>query len=86
MTDVAGRERALGRAPARAIADACDGTAVFATIGDPNLYSTFTYIAHAVRELVPDVVGRDRARDHRDAGPRGALRAPCWPRATSGSR
>jgi precorrin-2/cobalt-factor-2 C20-methyltransferase len=31
------------------------GTAVFATIGDPNLYSTFTYVAHTVRELVPDV-------------------------------
>ena len=32
------------------------GTAAFATIGDPNLYSTFTYVAHAVRALVPDVV------------------------------
>ena len=31
------------------------GTAAFATIGDPNLYSTFTYVAHTVRELVPDV-------------------------------
>jgi precorrin-2/cobalt-factor-2 C20-methyltransferase len=32
------------------------GTAAFATIGDPNLYSTFTYVAETVRGLVPDVV------------------------------
>ena len=32
------------------------GTAAFCTIGDPNLYSTFTYVAQTVRELVPDVV------------------------------
>ena len=31
------------------------GTAVFATIGDPNLYSTFTYVAHTVRGLVAGV-------------------------------
>jgi precorrin-2/cobalt-factor-2 C20-methyltransferase len=29
------------------------GTAAFATIGDPNLYSTFTYLAHTVRTLYP---------------------------------
>ena len=29
-------------------------TAAFATLGDPNLYSTFTYVARALRELVPD--------------------------------
>ena len=29
------------------------GTAAFATIGDPNLYSTFTYVAATVRALVP---------------------------------
>ena len=28
----------------------------FATIGDPNLYSTFAYIAQTVRGLVPEVV------------------------------
>src|SRR3954454_21753410 len=28
------------------------GSAVFATIGGPNLYSTFTYVAHTVRGLV----------------------------------
>ncbi|MCW2601461.1 MAG: precorrin-2 C20-methyltransferase [Frankiales bacterium] len=28
----------------------------FATIGDPNIYSTFTYLADAVRERLPEVV------------------------------
>jgi precorrin-2/cobalt-factor-2 C20-methyltransferase len=32
------------------------GTAAFATLGDPNLYSTFSYIAATVRALVPGVV------------------------------
>jgi precorrin-2/cobalt-factor-2 C20-methyltransferase len=27
----------------------------FATIGDPNLYSTFTYLVRAVREILPEV-------------------------------
>lgn len=27
----------------------------FATIGDPNVYSTFSYLAQTVRELLPDV-------------------------------
>jgi precorrin-2/cobalt-factor-2 C20-methyltransferase len=31
------------------------GTAAFATIGDPNLYSTFTYVAQTVRALVAGV-------------------------------
>ena len=31
------------------------GTVAFATIGDPNVYSTFTYLADAVRERVPEV-------------------------------
>jgi precorrin-2 C(20)-methyltransferase len=30
------------------------GTVAFATIGDPNVYSTFTYLAQSVRELRPD--------------------------------
>ncbi|MEZ0064850.1 precorrin-2/cobalt-factor-2 C20-methyltransferase [Streptacidiphilus sp. MAP12-20] len=30
-------------------------TVAFATIGDPNVYSTFTYLAHTLRELVPDL-------------------------------
>lgn len=31
------------------------GTAAFATLGDPNVYSTFGYLAATVRTLVPDV-------------------------------
>ncbi|MGF7237386.1 MAG: SAM-dependent methyltransferase [Frankia sp.] len=31
------------------------GTVAFATIGDPNIYSTFTALAAAVRRRVPDV-------------------------------
>ncbi|HZC18784.1 MAG TPA: precorrin-2 C(20)-methyltransferase [Rubrobacteraceae bacterium] len=30
-------------------------TCAFATIGDPNLYSTFTYLSRTVKEIVPDV-------------------------------
>jgi precorrin-2/cobalt-factor-2 C20-methyltransferase len=30
-------------------------TCAFATIGDPNVYSTFTYLARTVREMQPDV-------------------------------
>lgn len=54
--DPIGRERswqAAGRTVAGAIADG--GHAAFATIGDPNLYSTFTHLADAVRALVPRV-------------------------------
>jgi precorrin-2/cobalt-factor-2 C20-methyltransferase len=35
---------------------ATGGTAAFATIGDPNLYSTFGYLARSVRDLLADVV------------------------------
>jgi precorrin-2/cobalt-factor-2 C20-methyltransferase len=31
------------------------GTAAFATIGDPNVYSTFGYLAQTVRDLLPEV-------------------------------
>jgi precorrin-2/cobalt-factor-2 C20-methyltransferase len=34
------------------------GTAAFATIGDPSLYSTFTYVARTVRDLVPGLAVR----------------------------
>ena len=44
------------------------GTAAFATIGDPNVYSTFSYLAETVRALLPGVEVRDGARHHRDAG------------------
>jgi precorrin-2/cobalt-factor-2 C20-methyltransferase len=33
-------------------------TVAFATIGDPNVYSTFTYLAETVRRLVPGVMVR----------------------------
>ncbi|MEX2620512.1 MAG: precorrin-2 C(20)-methyltransferase [Egibacteraceae bacterium] len=54
--DPAGREAgwdAAGDAVAEVIG--VGGHAAFATIGDPNLYSTFTYLADTVRGLVPDV-------------------------------
>lgn len=34
------------------------GTVAFATLGDPQVYSTFTYLAQTVRELVPGVTVR----------------------------
>ena len=53
MTDVRSRERHWEQAAQR-IAEHT-GTVAFATIGDPNLYSTFTYVANAVRRLVPGI-------------------------------
>ncbi len=32
-----------------------DKACVFATIGDPNVYSTFTYLARTVQEMLPEV-------------------------------
>ncbi len=54
--DPLGRERSW-QAAAQAVADAISdgGHAAFATIGDPNLYSTFTYLADTVRPLLPAV-------------------------------
>jgi len=49
------RRAAAWDAAARTVAGlVADGTATvaFATIGDPNLYSTFTYLARTVRDLV----------------------------------
>jgi precorrin-2/cobalt-factor-2 C20-methyltransferase len=56
-TDRARREAAWDAAGAR-VAELLQtrSTVAFATIGDPNVYSTFTYLAHTVRELVPGVV------------------------------
>ena len=45
------RATSTGTARARGSPRSSTGTAAFATIGDPNLYSTFTYVAHAVRAL-----------------------------------
>jgi precorrin-2/cobalt-factor-2 C20-methyltransferase len=52
------RRRRHWDAAARRVADHLienGGTAAFATIGDPNVYSTFGYLASTVRELVPGV-------------------------------
>jgi precorrin-2/cobalt-factor-2 C20-methyltransferase len=54
--DRARREAAWDEAGARVaeLLRTGDGaTVAFATIGDPNVYSTFTYLAHTLRELVP---------------------------------
>ena len=42
---------------ARAVAEPLEKgrTCAFATIGDPNLYSTFTYLIRATKTIVPDV-------------------------------
>ena len=85
--DRAARERLGRRGAPRRRAPSPDGadTVAFATIGDPNVYSTFTYLAQAVRGRAPDVVGRDRPRHHRDAGPGRPLRHRALPRAPSRS-
>jgi precorrin-4/cobalt-precorrin-4 C11-methyltransferase len=52
------RRAAAWQAAAAAVADefAAGAAAVaFGTLGDPNLYSTFSYLAQTVRELVPEV-------------------------------
>jgi precorrin-4/cobalt-precorrin-4 C11-methyltransferase len=52
------RRTAAWQAAAAAVADefaAGATTVAFGTLGDPNLYSTFSYLAQAVRELVPEV-------------------------------
>jgi precorrin-2/cobalt-factor-2 C20-methyltransferase len=55
MTDAGARDAHWDRAGA-AIAEVVRiGTAAFATLGDPNLYSTFAYVAETVRRLVPEV-------------------------------
>lgn len=58
LTDDAARNGGAWDAAGDAVAAAIrgGGTAAFATIGDPNIYSTFTYLAQTVRELLPDVV------------------------------
>jgi precorrin-2/cobalt-factor-2 C20-methyltransferase len=52
------RERAWDAAAAqvaRWFAEHPDGTAAFATIGDPCVYSTFTYLAASVREVLGEL-------------------------------
>ncbi len=55
-TDRARREAAWDAAGERVAQLLRDhGTVAFATIGDPNVYSTFTYLAQTVSALVPGV-------------------------------
>jgi precorrin-2/cobalt-factor-2 C20-methyltransferase len=56
-TDAARRESAWDAAGAEVLAafDAGAHTVAFATIGDPNVYSTFTYLAATVRAQRPGV-------------------------------
>jgi precorrin-2/cobalt-factor-2 C20-methyltransferase len=57
LTDESARDGAWDAAGER-VAEAFAGgaqTVAFATIGDPNIYSTFTYLAATVRALVPDL-------------------------------
>ncbi len=54
----AGRREHYWDAAGRRVADwlrETGGTAAFATIGDPNVYATFGYLAETVRTLVPSV-------------------------------
>ena len=55
---VTARRAAAWRDAAAAVAAEFDGGAraiAFGTLGDPNLYSTFSYLAQTIRDLVPDV-------------------------------
>jgi len=52
------RRAAAWQAAAAAVAAefaAGAATVAFGTLGDPNLYSTFSYLAQTVRDLIPDV-------------------------------
>lgn len=58
-TDRARREAAWDAAGGRVAAllrEHEGGSVAFATIGDPNVYSTFTYLAQTIAELVPGTV------------------------------
>lgn len=56
LTEESARDRAWDAAGGAVAAAYGAGarTVAFATIGDPNVYSTFTYLARTVRALVPD--------------------------------
>jgi precorrin-2/cobalt-factor-2 C20-methyltransferase len=58
LTNDAARNAGAWDAAGATVADAIrdGGTAAFATIGDPNIYSTFSYLAQTVRALLPAVV------------------------------
>jgi precorrin-2/cobalt-factor-2 C20-methyltransferase len=55
--DAAAREENWDRAGREVVKAIADGAvAAFATIGDPNIYSTFSYLADTVRLLAPDAL------------------------------
>lgn len=60
LTDESARDGAWDAAGERVAAAFAEGASsvAFATIGDPNIYSTFTYLAATVRALVSDLVVR----------------------------
>ncbi len=53
LGDPAGRESGWRTAAATVVQE--HGTVAFATLGDPNVYSTFSYLASTVRALRPDI-------------------------------
>lgn len=56
--DTPARQRAYQEAAARVVAaldDTAGDTVAFVTLGDPNVYSTFSHLAKAVRDLRPEV-------------------------------
>ncbi|CAN5120724.1 precorrin-2 C(20)-methyltransferase [soil metagenome] len=54
--DIEARERNWTNAARRVSEHLQSGkTCAFATIGDPNVYSTFTYLARTVRKIEPDI-------------------------------
>lgn len=57
LSDDEGARERNWREAAREVGEALRGnrTCAFATIGDPNVYSTFTYLARTVRRDLPDV-------------------------------
>jgi precorrin-2/cobalt-factor-2 C20-methyltransferase len=57
LADEARRDQAWDTAGAAVAAAYGEGArdVAFATLGDPNVYSTFTYLADTVRGLVPDI-------------------------------
>lgn len=52
------RLRAWDRAAARVVELLADGPVAFATLGDPAVYSTFSYLAASVRAVLPELVVR----------------------------
>ena len=83
------RRAAAWQAAAAAVAEefaAGAASVAFGTLGDPNLYSTFSYLAQTVRELVPEVTVETVAGHHRPCRTWPPGSAYRWPRAPTRSR